>query len=183
MAKIRTPARKAGVRVSAVRPIDSGFPPILGAAPRFLILGSLPSQASLAAGQYYAHPRNAFWPILGAIFGFDATLPYETRVDKLKAARIAVWDVCAAAHRPGSLDSAIAPDTVTPNNFAALFARHPTIRTVLLNGGTAADLFKSRVLPTLETCPDRHRMPSTSPAHAGMRFDDKRRHWAAILGR
>ncbi|MBC8791620.1 MAG: DNA-deoxyinosine glycosylase [Tagaea sp. CACIAM 22H2] len=183
MKKIRTPARKAGVRVSAPRQIDAGFPPILGAAPRFLILGSLPSQASLAAAQYYAHPRNAFWPVMGAILGFDATLPYEARVEKLKDSRIAVWDVCAAAHRPGSLDSDIAPETVTPNDFAALFARHPSIGAVLLNGGTAADLFKSRVLPTLKCCPDRHRLPSTSPAHAGMSFDDKRAHWAAALGR
>ncbi len=183
MKKIRTPARKAGVRVSATRQIDAGFPPILGDAPRFLILGSLPSQASLAAAQYYAHPRNAFWPMLGAILGFDAGLPYAARVEKLKAAQIAVWDVCAAAHRPGSLDSDIAPDTVTPNDFAALFARNPTIEAVLLNGGTAADLFKTRVLPRLQSCPDWHRLPSTSPAHAGMNFDDKRARWAAALGR
>jgi len=183
MKKIRTPARKAGVRVSTSRQIDAGFPPILGAKPRFLILGSLPSQASLAAAQYYAHKRNAFWPMLGAILGFDAGLPYALRVEKLKEARIAVWDVCAAAHRPGSLDSDIAPDTVTPNDFATLFAQNPSICAVLLNGGTAADLFRTRVVPTLRSCPDRHRLPSTSPAHAGMNFDDKRARWAAALGR
>ncbi len=183
MKKIRTPARKAGVRVSAPRRIDTGFAPILGPKPQFLILGSLPSQASLAAAQYYAHKRNAFWPMLGAILGFDAGLPYAARVEKLKDAHIAVWDVCAAAHRPGSLDSDIAPDTVTPNDFAALFARNPTIGAVLLNGGTAADLFRTRVVPALAACPEWHRLPSTSPAHAGMNFDDKRARWAAALGR
>jgi double-stranded uracil-DNA glycosylase len=183
MKKIRTPARKAGVRVSTARQIDAGFPPILGAKPRFLILGSLPSQASLAATHYYAHPRNAFWPVMGAIFGFDAGLPYEARVEALKAARVAVWDVCAAAHRPGSLDSDIAPETVTTNDFAALFAAHPTLEAVLLNGATAADLFRKRVVPTLKKCPELRRLPSTSPAHAGMNFDDKRARWAAALGR
>lgn len=183
MKKIRTPARKAGVRVSTSRQIDAGFPPILGAKPRFLILGSLPGQASLAAGQYYAHPRNAFWPIMAEILGFDPAAPYPARVEALKAARVAVWDVCAAAHRPGSLDSDIAPDTVTPNDFAALFAQNPTIEAVLLNGGTAADLYRKRVVPGLTRCPDWHRLPSTSPAHAGMKPADKRVRWAAALGR
>jgi TDG/mug DNA glycosylase family protein len=91
--------------------------------------------------------------------------------------------VCAAAHRPGSLDSDIAPETVTPNDFATLFAQNPTIKAVLLNGGTAADLFRTRVVPTLQSCPEWHRLPSTSPAHAGMNFDDKRARWAAALGR
>ncbi len=104
--------------------MDVGFPPIARADARLLILGSLPGRASLDARRYYAHPRNAFWPILGDLLGFDPAAPYQARVDALLAARVAVWDVCAAAVRPGSLDAAIAPASVRPNDFAATSPAH-----------------------------------------------------------
>ena len=84
------------------------FPPIASPDARILILGSMPGRASLAAGQYYAHPRNAFWPIMGSLLDFDASRDYPARVDALKVAGIAVWDILDSCHRPGSLDSAIA---------------------------------------------------------------------------
>jgi TDG/mug DNA glycosylase family protein len=159
--------------------MNRGFPPIADKNSRVLILGTLPGQASLAAGRYYAHPRNAFWPIVGHVFGFEADAPYELRVLRLRAAGIAVWDVCAAAVRPGSLDSAIAPDTITANDFTTFFARHRRIARVGFNGATAARLYRRHALPVdgiaFVT------LPSTSPAHAAMDISTKRRRWAAFL--
>lgn len=141
----------------------------------------MPGAASLEARQYYAHPRNAFWPILGSILGFDPEMPYARRVAALKRARIAVWDVCEAARRKGSLDSAIVRETIRPNDFAGLFAAHPSFEAVLLNGATAVSLFAKLVAPTLSACPERRPLPSTSPAHAGMDFAEKRRRWGEAL--
>jgi len=93
-----------------------GFPPLLGESPHTLVLGSFPSVASLAAQQYYAHPRNAFWPIMGMLLGFDATLPYPERTRALTACGIALWDVIASCHRPGSRDDAIVGPSVEPND-------------------------------------------------------------------
>ncbi len=159
--------------------MDRGFPPVADENSRILILGTLPGQASLAAGRYYAHPRNAFWPIVGHVLGFDADAPYAERTASLRAAGIAVWDVCAAAVRPGSLDSAIAPDTIKPNDFAAFFERHRQIVRVGFNGATAARLYRRHALPAdgraFVT------LPSTSPAHAAMDISTKRRRWAAFL--
>ena len=71
--------------------MDRGFPPIAGPDARVLILGSLPGQASLAAGEYYAHRRNLFWPILGELFGATPALPYAERLGKLTTAGLALW--------------------------------------------------------------------------------------------
>ncbi len=160
---------------------DRGFPPVAAPDARALILGSLPGQASLAARRYYAHPRNAFWPILGALLGFSADAPYEARVAALIEAKIALWDVCAAASRPGSLDSAIARDSVRPNDFAAFFAAHPKIARIGFNGAAAFDLYRRHGLPAAGF--DFVRLPSTSPAHAAMDIAAKRRRWAAFLAR
>jgi double-stranded uracil-DNA glycosylase len=159
--------------------MDRGFPPIADENSRVLILGTLPGQASLAAGRYYAHPRNAFWPILAEILGFAADASYENRALILHKAGIAVWDVCAAAVRPGSLDSAIAADTIRPNDFAGFFARHPKIVRVGFNGATAARLYRRHALPDVGH--EFVTLPSTSPAHAAMKLAVKRRKWAAFL--
>lgn len=90
----------------------------------------MPGQASLAAGQYYAHPRNAFWPIMGHLLGFDASRDYPTRVDALKVAGIAVWDVLASCHRRGSLDSAIEDESLVANDLAGFLAAHTAIHHV-----------------------------------------------------
>ncbi len=151
---------------------------------RVLVLGSMPGRASLAAVQYYAHPRNAFWPIMAEVCGFPADLPYRARLAALRRRGVALWDVLASCVRPGSLDGDIAPDSAAPNDFATFFGRHRRIRAVLCNGGKAHELFERRVLPELAQPFARlpvHRLPSTSPANAGRSFADKLASWRACL--
>ena len=143
-----------------------------------LILGSFPSTASLAAGQYYAHPRNLFWPLLGAVLGQPlAAMPYAARLAAVRAAGIGIWDVYAACAREGSLDAAIRD--ATENDFAGLQESAPALRRICFNGRTAA-----RRLREMEGLGyDAVVLPSTSPAHAGMRFEDKLARWrAGLLG-
>src|SRR5256885_13184738 len=100
---------------------DYCFAPLARREATALILGSLPGQRSLKEQQYYAHPQNAFWKLTGKIFQFDPTLPYERRVNALTSHGIALWDVCAAAERPGSLDSSIVHETLKANDFERFF--------------------------------------------------------------
>ena len=111
-------------------PLLLGFPPVVDDRAAVLILGSFPSAQSLAAGQYYANPRNAFWPITGELFGFDASASYDTRLAALQSAGVALWDVLHACRRNGSADSAIDPKSLVTNDFAELFANYPTISRV-----------------------------------------------------
>jgi hypoxanthine-DNA glycosylase len=161
----------------------TGFAALARPSARTLILGSLPGQASLAAGQYYAHPRNGFWPILGGLFGFDPAAPYPARVAALTDAGLAVWDVCHQAVRPGSLDGAIEPGSVVPNDFASFFAAHAELRRIAFNGATAIKLYRRLVLPGLPAAWagfELLALPSTSPAHAAMPSAEKRRRWAVL---
>lgn len=160
--------------------MDRGFPPIADTNATILILGSLPGRASLAAGQYYAHPRNGFWPILAHVAGFAPDAPYAARVAALMEAGIAVWDVCAAAVRPGSLDSDIAPASVKPNDFVAFFKHHRKITRVAFNGAAAATLYRRHRLPVEGL--GFVRLASTSPAHAAMDFAAKCAQWSQALG-
>lgn len=146
-----------------------------------LVLGSLPGVASLQAVQYYAHPRNAFWPIMGDLVGAAPSLPYAARLQRLIDARIALWDVFARAERPGSLDSAIVDATAQVNDFPAFFAAHPKVRTVLLNGGKAHAAFRRFVLPSLDASPTLIALPSTSPANASHRLETKTAAWRNAL--
>jgi len=158
-----------------------GFEPIADPSARVLILGSMPGRASLDAARYYAHPRNAFWPILGAAFGFPADAPWADRFIALKRNHIALWDVLTTCHRPGSLDSAIT--NAEANDFRGFFATHARIERVLFNGGTAEALFRRLVLPTIDVSAiDFVSLPSTSPAHAGMSPAKKSALWQAALG-
>ncbi len=164
----------------------ASFPPIAAAGARLLILGSMPGERSLAAREYYAHPQNAFWPLCAAILGFDPSAPYAERTARLTRAGIALWDVLASCERSGSLDAAIDRASARPNDFARFFAAHPGIRTVLCNGTTAHTLFVRRVLPTLRARPGSpaltvHRLPSTSPAHAGLTRTQKLATWRKYL--
>jgi double-stranded uracil-DNA glycosylase len=163
---------------------STGFPPIAPPAARMLILGTLPGQMSLRMQQYYAQPRNAFWPIAGAIFGFDPAAPYAQRVASLRAANIAVWDVCAQAERPGSLDADIARDSIVANDFGAFLAGQRGITLIAHNGATSAALYQRLVLPSLPhelAAIARVALPSTSPAHAAMPFVEKLRRWREAL--
>jgi TDG/mug DNA glycosylase family protein len=161
--------------------IVRSFAPIAAPDAQTLILGSMPGVASLEAGGYYAHPRNAFWPIMGALYGAGPHLPYTERVAALKAAGVAVWDVLHACEREGSLDADIRGEV--PNDFAAFLAAHPRIRLIGLNGGKAAASFRKFGARWLSPGMDVHVLPSTSPAHAARGFEDKCALWrAALLG-
>lgn len=161
-----------------------GFPPLARSDASLLILGSMPGQASLAAGQYYAHARNSFWPILGALLGFSPDAPYSERTEALLAARIAVWDVLHSCQRSGSLDADIDLSTAQPNDFRAFFLAHPAIKCIAFNGGLAERTFRRQVLPAMGSLTlELVKLPSTSPAHASLTFEQKRSAWAGFLNR
>ena len=148
-----------------------------------LILGSLPGRKSLEMQQYYAHPQNAFWKLIARIYNRGSSLPYMQRVEVLTANRIALWDVLAAAERPGSLDSSIVSASARANDFAAFYRNHPQVSRIYFNGRRAEELYRRFVLPGLsaEFAALRYvSMPSTSPAHAGMPFAEKLVRWKKI---
>ena len=154
----------------------------LGDLPKILVLGSIPGIASLESVQYYAHPRNAFWPVMSSFFGFSADLDYDLRLAALKAHRIALWDVLKTCERPGSLDSAIKNESIVPNDLNAFLDIHQSIELILLNGGKAGAEFKKHFRPLMardgvivKT------MPSTSPAYAAMPFEEKQMIWHQAL--
>lgn len=160
------------------------FLPVARADARVLILGSVPGRQSLERGQYYAHPRNAFWRILAELLEFDAGLDYRQRLAALKAGGVALWDVMAACRRPGSLDADIVPGSVEVNDFNSFLADHPQLKTIFFNGRTAEIEFKRRVVPVLcagQTALELVRLPSTSPAMASLNYQQKKRAWRQIV--
>ena len=137
------------------------FPPIVSDNSKVLILGSMPGEASLKAGQYYAHLRNAFWRIMGELFGADPSLLYHERVVRLKQVGVALWDSLQACVRPGSLDASITEEVA--NDFPAFFAKYPGISHVYFNGSKAETAFRRHALPLLPgTQHGFTRLPSTS---------------------
>jgi len=153
-----------------------GLPPVVSPATRLLLLGSFPGAASLRAGQYYAHPRNQFWPLLGALLGEDLMgLDYPLRLQRLCARGLGLWDVYASCRREGSLDSAIRDAQF--NDLAGLRQRLPSLRGIAHNGGESARAMRftaSFGLPVF-------RLPSTSPANASWSFERKQAAWAEAL--
>jgi hypoxanthine-DNA glycosylase len=161
----------------------AGFPPIAGRHPRILILGSMPGVRSLELAQYYGHQRNAFWPIMGALYGADHSLPYAERVQILKLNGVSVWDVLARCRRKGSLDTSIDLSTAKPNDLKVFLTTRRSIRHVFFNGAKAADLYRRLVLPAVQmSAPylSHQRLPSTSPALAAMDFAEKLSRWSVI---
>ena len=157
------------------------FAPIAAADATRLILGSMPGVASLRAGQYYAHPRNQFWRIVAELLGIDPGMPYAGRIGALASSGIALWDVLESCSRAGSLDAAIEKGSVVPNDFATFFACHPRVRRVFFNGATAEQCYRRRVLPLLPAGTLTYlRLPSTSPAHAAMSYEEKLAAWRVI---
>jgi len=158
------------------------FPPIEDADASVLILGSMPGVESLRAGQYYAHPRNTFWPIMGDLMGAGPSLDYLARVAILKSTGIALWDVLASCVRKGSLDSAIAEDSIAANDFKAFFLAHPEIERVFFSGAMAEKCFHKHVplLPETRSL-QFHRLPSTSPAHASLSYQQKLAAWRVVV--
>ena len=148
-----------------------------------LILGTLPSVKSLAAGEYYAHPRNCFWWIMGELVGASPDLPYADRLEKLRKSGIALWDVCRAAERAGSSDAEIRMETVEPNDFRAFLGAHPRIEMLCFNGQPAEKLFRRKALPLLvDLRPIPHRvLDSTSPACARITREQKVLRWREAI--
>ena len=157
-------------------PMREGLPPVVGEHARVLILGSFPSERSLVASEYYANRRNQFWPLLGAVFGFDAELPYAQRIAAVVRHGVALWDVVHSCRRAGSMDAKIDRKTLVVNDFGALLAANPGIQRVFVNGLTAFELFERYV----ETALPAVRLPSSSGAMT-MSFADKLSHWSAVM--
>lgn len=158
------------------------FPPIKIASARVLILGSMPGKESLRAGQYYAHRRNAFWPIMGDLVGAAPVLPYAKRIQVLQSVGIALWDVLASCTRDSSLDADIDVHSAYPNDFESFFLTHPGISHVFFNGAMAEKCFR-RFVPHLLEHRSLHyrRLPSTSPANASMSYQQKLKAWEVIV--
>jgi len=159
------------------------FAPLARADARVLILGSMPGAESLRRQEYYAHPQNQFWPIMGQLFGAGRDVPYAERVDMLLERGIAVWDVLKHCEREGSLDSAIVRGSEAINDFVPFFAAHPSIRAVFFNGVKSETLFKTHVRVMLGARADAlsfERLPSTSPTSASVPPAAKARAWHRI---
>jgi len=148
------------------------FPPVWRADAELLVLGSMPGAESLRQRQYYAFKHNAFWPIMGALFHFDHTLPYRERLRRLVENRVALWDTLQCCEREGSLDADIRH--AVPNDLPGLLAKCPRLKRILCNGSAAAQHFR-RNFPQL--VPMMTQLPSTSPAAAQLRFEQKLDAW------
>lgn len=162
------------------------FPPIVSPRPHVLILGSMPGVKSLQEQQYYAHPQNSFWKIMGGLYN-SAIDTYEQRINLIKGNAIALWDVLKCCQRQGSLDAKIDPTTIEVNDFAAFLKKHSAITRIFFNGATAEKEFIRRVLPNLSQNTTARlslkRLPSTSPAHAGLHVEKKIQEWSIVKGR
>jgi hypoxanthine-DNA glycosylase len=166
---------------NAVLPAVCSFAPIQNREARVLVLGSMPGAASLLAGRYYAYPHNAFWPIMGELFGAGPAADYQKRVQILKRAGLALWDVMASCVREGSLDSDIDEASIVPNDFPAFFDAHPRLEHVFFNGAKAEHCFARYVRPHVsERGLVFTRLPSTSPAHASLSLQKKISAWRVV---
>ena len=153
-----------------------GLPPVLGPGVRLVVLGSFPGAASLAAREYYAHPRNQFWPLLAVLWGTPLrALPYARRLEEIKARGLGLWDIHAACCRDGSSDSAIR--NAEPNDLGALKRGAPALEAVAHNGGESARAMRITAALGLAV----HRLPSTSPANASWSFERKLAAWRVVF--
>jgi hypoxanthine-DNA glycosylase len=153
-----------------------GLAPVLARGTRLVVLGSFPSVASLQAQQYYAHPRNHFWPILSALWGVDlVAMPYRSRLAEVRRRGLGIWDVYASCRREGSLDSAI--EAPQMNDLAGLRRRLPGLGAFAHNGGESAramTVTRGLGLPV-------YRLPSSSPANASWSFERKLAAWRVVF--
>ena len=153
-----------------------GLPPVIGPRTRLVVLGSFPGVASLQAGQYYAHPRNHFWPILSALWDVDLrALPYGRRIDEMRERGLGLWDVYAHCRREGSLDSAI--EDAQYNDLAGLKRLAPGLQGIAHNGGESARAMRFTATLGVPVT----RLPSTSPANASWSFERKLDAWRAAF--
>ena len=157
------------------------FEPVADPMSRVLILGTMPGKASLRERRYYAHPRNLFWTVTGAVLGFNPEEPYGNRLRAMRSAGVALWDVLKSCERKGSLDSDIDISTEVPNDLPAFLAAHPRIGRICFNGARAEALFSKYVKPLLLNRKAVYiRLPSTSPANASITIEKKMVAWRAI---
>ncbi|MDH3303780.1 MAG: DNA-deoxyinosine glycosylase [Gammaproteobacteria bacterium] len=166
--------------IAAASKPSEGFPPIAGPDARILILGSLPGQRSIAEQQYYAHPRNAFWPIMQELFGIKGD--FAIRCQQLVENRIALWDVLQSSLRRGSMDANIRMDSARANDFGTFLRTHSEIGLIAFNGSKAKGLFKKYVNTSVvgqSIC--QCSLPSTSPAYAAMPFSAKLARWRQVI--
>ena len=161
-----------------------GLPPRADAHCRVLVLGSMPGNASLRGAQYYAHPRNRFWPVMGALCGFAPEAPYEDRLEALARAGIGVWDVIGRCERQGSLDAAIVRGTEVVNPIMERVHASPALRAIALNGAKAAAAFRRHVQPLLASSARGEiaclALPSTSPANAAQSLAQLQQAWSVL---
>lgn len=160
-----------------------GFEPIISINAKILILGSMPSTASINPQQYYGHPRNAFWPIMNALLNSNTDQSYSSRKNLLNSNHIALWDVLKHCQRTGSLDANINLTSAKTNDFISLFSKNPSIMQVFFNGKLAEKLYKKHILPSLDnqyTYLKYYYLPSTSPAYASLKLEQKIEAWKAI---
>ena len=152
------------------------FPPVVDERSLVLVLGTLPGEESLRRLEYYAHPRNLFWPIVCGLFGGTAPSVYADRLRFILGQRIALWDVCESGERRASADATIRSEV--PNRIDALLRAHPLIRAVAFNGSGARRLYERHFArrPELSYLA----LPSTSPAYASLSFADKLARWSAL---
>ena len=156
------------------------FPPIAAKDAKILILGTMPGIKSLEAQQYYAHPQNQFWKLMGDLVGAGRDLPYKERLKILKEKKIAVWDVFQCCIRPGSRDSAISDEVVS--DFPTFFKKHPHITHVFFDSSKAEHAYNKIVMPQVAHLNLEYvRVPSPSPAHAVMKYEAKFKEWKKIL--
>ena len=173
MSRSSPPAQaRAAAQSATPAPRLQGLAPVVAVSCRLLVLGSFPSVASLQAQQYYAHPRNHFWPIVGDLFELELMrLPYVQRIEAVRERGLGIWDVYAHCRREGSLDSAIMD--AQPNDLRGLVARLPALQLIAHNGGESARAMRI----TRSLGPEVRRLPSTSPANASWSFERKRAAW------
>lgn len=178
-----------GIPSDALNKQAQSFNALTGSSLHTLILGTMPGQASLKADEYYAHPRNAFWPVLCAIMRSEtpswhapSSSSYVQRCEELTSHGYGLWDVLAYCERPGSLDSAIVKQSEIPNDIASLIHQSPNLHTIAFNGRTAEKLFKRHVsLSTVEKPLRTVTLPSSSPAMASLTLEQKYKAWKKLL--
>jgi hypoxanthine-DNA glycosylase len=159
------------------------FEPIVGRDPRILILGSMPGVMSLQAVEYYANPRNLFWKIIGELFELDIECSYQSRIRQISDLPLVLWDTLRACHRQGSLDSSILRQQIEANDIEGLLRQHSGLRAIAFNGAASEKYFSQLVKQNLPASSELAllKMPSTSPANAGMKFEQKLQAWRRLL--
>lgn len=163
-------------------PLVESFPPVIGTHPKVLILGSMPGTESLRLQQYYAHPRNGFWPVMSALFDCEWAEDYEQRITQFCQLPLALWDSLQSCRREGSLDSSIESDDLVANDIPGLLYEHPSIGMIAFNGAASEKYFRKYVLSSIGDTSglELTRLPSTSPAHASLSLEQKIKAWRAI---